>query len=50
MYSGAGVYDVWSPSGLHLAMCDNGTPDDFDDDWVIDWETNREIVVMVLDK
>lgn len=50
MYSGANVYDVWAAPGLHLMMSDNATPDDFDDDWVIDWETNRDIVVLVLDK
>lgn len=50
MYSGAGVYDVWAEPELHLMMSDNGTPDDFDDDWIIDWETNRDIVVLVLDK
>lgn len=50
MYSGAGVYDVWAPNGLHLAMSDNGTPDDYDDDWVIDWEDNRDVMVLVLDK
>lgn len=49
-YSDAGVYDVWAQPGLHLAMSDNGTPDDYDDDWVIDWEDNRDIVVLVLDK
>lgn len=50
MYSGAKVYDVWASPGLHLMMSDNATPDDFDDDWVVDWETNRDIVVLVLDK
>ena len=49
MYSGGQVYDVWAQPGLHLAMSDNGTPDDFDDDWVIDWETNRDIIVLILD-
>ena len=44
------VYDVWANPGLHLMMSDNGTPDDFDDDFVIDWETNREVAVFVLDK
>lgn len=49
-YSDAGCYDVWAQPGLHLMMSDNGTPDNYDDDWVIDYETNREIMVAVLDK
>lgn len=49
-YSDAGVYDVWASPGLHLVMSDNGTPDDYDDDWVIDYETNRDVMVTVLDK
>ena len=49
-YSTDGVYDVWASPGLHLVMSDNSTPDDYDDDWVIDYETNRDIVVTVLDK
>lgn len=44
-----GVYDVWAAPGLHLMMSDNGTPDDYDDDWVIDYETNRDVMVTVLD-
>lgn len=44
------VYDVWSEPGLHLMMCDNGTPDDYSDDWVVDWEDNRAVIVAVLDK
>lgn len=49
-YSEAGMYNVWEESGLHLMMSDNGTPDDYSDDWVIDYETNRDVVVAVLDK
>lgn len=48
--TGGDVYSVWSDNGLHLMMCDNGTPDDFDDDWVVDWETNRDVDVTILDK
>lgn len=44
------VYDVWAGPGLHLMMSDNGTPNNFDDDWVIDWETNREVTVFVFDR
>ena len=43
------VYDVWCDPNLHLMMSDNGTPTDYSDDWVIDWEDNREILVHVLD-
>lgn len=43
-------YSVWSEGDrIHLIMCDNGTPDDFDDDWVVDWETNRDFHVEVYD-
>ena len=45
-----GVYDVWATPGLHLVMDDNGTPDDYSDDWVIDYEDNRTVRVAVLDK
>ena len=43
-------YDVWSDDGhTHLMMTDNGTPDDYDDDWVVDWETNREFTITIID-
>ena len=48
-YSTDGVYDVWASPGLHLVMSDNSTPDDYSDDWVIDWEDNRYIMVTILD-
>ena len=44
------VYDTWTGPNLHLIMSDNGTPDDFGDDWVIDWEDNREVINIILDK
>ncbi len=44
------IYSVWNSDGVHLMMCDNGTPTQYDDDWVVDWEDNREIVVTLLDK
>lgn len=49
-YSDSGVYDVWGAPGLHLVMDDNGTPDDYSDDRVIDYEDNRAVRVAVLDK
>lgn len=42
------TYSVWSED-IHLIMSDNGTPTDYDDDWVVDWEDNREVIVTVLD-
>lgn len=42
------VYSVWSED-IHLIMSDNGTPDDYDDDWVVDWEDNRVVIVTILD-
>ena len=49
-YSDNGMYSVWAEPGFRLMMSDNGTPFDYDDDWVVDWEYNRDVVVMVLDK
>lgn len=49
-YSESLTYSVWAGPGLHLIMSDNGTPDNYDDDWVIDYETNREVTVLVWDK
>ena len=43
------IYSVWAEPGLHLMMCDNGTPEDFSDDWVVDWEDNRMVSVYVFD-
>lgn len=43
------IYDVWNADGLHLMMCDNSTPDDYSDDWVVDWEDNRSVKVTILD-
>lgn len=48
-YSDTGVYDVWGAPGLHLIMDDNGTPDDYSDDWVIDYEDNRTVKIAILD-
>lgn len=42
------TYSVWSED-IHLIMCDNGTPDDYDDDWVVDWETNRIVNIDIID-
>lgn len=44
-----GVYSVWAEPGIHLIMSDNGTPEDYSDDWVIDYEDNRVVEVAVLD-
>lgn len=49
-YSEAGAYNVWAEPGFHLIMSDNATPDDYSDDWVIDYEDNRDVMVVVLDK
>lgn len=46
---GGTVYSVWAEPNLHLMMCDNGTPDNYDDDWVVDWEDNREVTVTIHD-
>lgn len=45
----ASVYNVWTGPGLHLVMSDNGTPGNYDDDFVVDWEDNRQVKVTILD-
>lgn len=45
-----GIYDVWAGPGLHIMMSDNGTPEDLDDDFVVDWETNRTVFTFVMDR
>ena len=42
-------YEAWTSTGVHLMINDNGTPNDFEDDWVFDWETNRTFTVEVMD-
>lgn len=44
------TYSVWSgESKLHLIISDNGTPGDYDDDWIVDWENNRDYEITILD-
>lgn len=43
------VYSAWADTGIHLMISDNGTPEDFDDDFICDWETNRIFTVTVHD-
>lgn len=45
-----GDYDVYNNEGLHLFINDNNTPTDYSDDWVYDWEDNRQARVFVFDK
>lgn len=33
-------YSAYTENGIHLIISDNGTPGDFDDDFICDWETN----------
>lgn len=42
-------YEAWTDTGIHLMVCDNGTPDDYEDDWIYDWETNREFTITIHD-
>ena len=48
-YSDSGMYEVWAEPGLHLMMDDNGTPFDYSDDWVVDYEDNRQVAIRILD-
>lgn len=41
------VYEAWTDTGIHLMMSDNGTPDNLEDDFVVDWEDNREFKITV---
>lgn len=43
------AYDAWTSTGYHLILSDNGTPEDVEDDWIIDWEDNRDFTVTVND-
>lgn len=43
------VYSAWTDDGIHLMISDNGTPEDFDDDFVCDWETNRDFTIIICD-
>lgn len=45
-----GSYDVYNNEGLHLFINDNGTPTDYSDDWVYDWEDNRITTIISWDK
>lgn len=45
----ASMYTVWTGQGLHLMMSDNGTPGNYDDDFVVDWEDNRQVKITILD-
>lgn len=43
------VYSAWTDTGMHLMISDNGTPDDLEDDFICDWEDNREFTITILD-
>ena len=43
------IYSAWTDTGYHLMISDNGTPDDPEDDWVVDWEDNRDFRIIVND-
>lgn len=32
-------YSAYTTDGVHLIISDNGTPDNLDDDFICDWET-----------
>ena len=42
-------YNAWTDNGYHLMMSDNGTPEDPEDDIIIDWEDNRKFEIEVED-
>ena len=42
-------YDTYNENGLHLFINDNNTPTNYEDDWVYDWEDNRETIIFNLD-
>lgn len=42
-------YSAWTDTGIHLIMSDNGTPTDYSDDWIVDYEDNRNVKVTILD-
>lgn len=44
-----GGRSFWDGSGTRIFLSDNGTPGNYDDDFVADWENNREAEVFVFD-
>lgn len=43
------VYSAWTQDGLHLMISDAGTPGNYDDDFICDWETNRDFTITIHD-
>lgn len=43
------VYSAWTQDGLHLMISDAGTPGNYEDDFICDWETNRDFAITVND-
>lgn len=39
-------YSAYTENGIHLIISDNGTPADFDDDFICDWETNVSFSIL----
>lgn len=42
-------YSAWTEDGVHLIISDNGTPDDLEDDFICDYETNRVFEINVIE-
>lgn len=43
------VYSAWTEDGLHLMISDAGTPGNYEDDFICDWETNRDFIITIHD-
>ena len=44
------VYSAWTEDDtIHLMISDNGTPDNLEDDFICDWEDNRDFTVTIYD-
>lgn len=43
------VYSAWTEDGIHLMISDAGTPGYLEDDFICDWETNRDFTITIND-
>lgn len=43
------VYSAWTEDGIHLMISDAGTPGYYEDDFICDWETNRDFAITIHD-
>lgn len=42
-------YSAWTEDGIHLILSDNGTPENLEDDFICDWESDRNYGINVIE-